>query len=143
MNAKRIIIIGAGIGGLTAGLALQRRGLKVAVYERAPEIREIGAGLLISANARRALLDLGVDDALKAVSSCVPVMHTCHYATGAVIRADQNEQMVRKYGMATLQIRPVNLQRRHAVFSDDLVVLVCPDDRAVGVVASVHDRDAA
>ena len=115
MQAKRIIIIGAGIGGLAAGLALQRRGFKVVVYERAPEIREIGAGLLISANARRALLNLGVDDALKAVSSCVPVMHTCHYANGAVIRADQNEQIVRKYGMATLQVHRADL---HGLLKD-------------------------
>ena len=40
MNAKRIMIIGAGIGGLAAALALQRRGFKVVVYERASEIRE-------------------------------------------------------------------------------------------------------
>jgi salicylate hydroxylase len=115
MNAKRIMIIGAGIGGLAAGLALQRRGFEVVVYERAPEIREIGAGLLITANARRALLDLGVDDALAAVSSCVPVMHTCNYANGAVIREDQNEQIIRKYGMATLQVHRADL---HGLLKD-------------------------
>lgn len=115
MNAKRIIIIGAGIGGLAAALALQRRGFRAAVYERAPQIREIGAGLLISANARRALRDLGVDDALAAVSSCVPVMHTCHYANGGVVRADQNEQIVQKYGMATLQVHRADL---HGLLKD-------------------------
>ena len=54
MNKTRIIVIGAGIGGLAASLALQRRGFKVAVYERAAEIREIGAGVVITANARKA-----------------------------------------------------------------------------------------
>lgn len=48
MNAKLITIIGAGIGGLTAALALQRRGFKVQVFERSKEIREIGAGITIS-----------------------------------------------------------------------------------------------
>jgi salicylate hydroxylase len=115
MHIKRITIIGAGIGGLAAGLALQRRDFQVAVYERAPEIREIGAGLLITANARRALVDLGVDDALQAVSSCVPVMHTCDYATGTVIRADRNEQIARKYGMATLQVHRADL---HGLLKD-------------------------
>jgi salicylate hydroxylase len=109
MDAKRIIIVGAGIGGLSAALALQRRGFKVAVYERAPEIREIGAGLLVTANARRALVDLGVDDALQAASSCVRTMYTCNYATGAVIREDQNERIVRQHGMATLQVHRADL----------------------------------
>jgi len=59
-HARQIIVIGAGIGGLAAALALQRRGFKVAVYERAPEIREIGAGVVIAPNARRVLRDLGV-----------------------------------------------------------------------------------
>ena len=53
VDVKKIAIIGAGIGGLAAALALQRRGFRVAVYERAKEIREIGAGVIITANARR------------------------------------------------------------------------------------------
>jgi salicylate hydroxylase len=109
MDTKRIIIIGAGIGGLAAGLALQRRGFRVAVYERAAEIREIGAGLIVTANARRALRDLGVDQALEAASSCVPVMYTCDYATGAVMRSVTNEQIFRQYGMATLQVHRADL----------------------------------
>ena len=83
----KIAIIGAGIGGLAAALALQRRGFRVAVYERAKEIREIGAGVIITANARRALQDLGVDEELVARSSVVSVFHTCYFATGEVLRA--------------------------------------------------------
>lgn len=54
------ILVGGGIGGLAAGLALQRRGFKITVYERAAEFGEFGAGLIVTANARRALRDLGV-----------------------------------------------------------------------------------
>ena len=82
---------------------------RVAVYERAPEIREIGAGIIVTANARRALNDLGVDEVLKAASSCVPLMHTCDYATGAIVRSVQNEQIVRRHGMATLQVHRADL----------------------------------
>ena len=60
----KIMIIGAGIGGLAAALALQRRGFRVAVYEKAKQIREVGAGVIITANARRALHDLGIDQKL-------------------------------------------------------------------------------
>jgi salicylate hydroxylase len=56
----RIGIVGAGIGGLTATLALLRRGFDVTVYEQAPELKEVGAGLQVSANGARVFDDLGV-----------------------------------------------------------------------------------
>ena len=104
MDHQRIIIVGGGIGGLTAGLALQRRGFKVAVYERTPEFREIGAGLIVTANARRALRDLEVDAGLEAVSSSVPVRNTCNYATGEIIQEISNAEIERRFGLANLQV---------------------------------------
>jgi salicylate hydroxylase len=109
MRARKVIVIGAGIGGLSAALALQRRGFQVVAYERAQEIREIGAGLLVTANARRALQDLGVDGALEEVSSCVSDMHICDYATGEVLRTSSNENIIQKYGLATLQVHRADL----------------------------------
>ena len=103
-NVKQIIVIGAGIGGLAAGLALQRRGFRVVVYERASEIREIGAGVVIAPNARRALRDLGVDAALEAMSCSVSVLHTCDYATGKVTKTNHNEQIIEQQGMGVLQV---------------------------------------
>ena len=47
-----VAIVGGGIGGLVAALALIRRGIDVDVYEQAPELRELGAGVQISANGR-------------------------------------------------------------------------------------------
>jgi salicylate hydroxylase len=121
MNAERIIIIGAGIGGLAAGLALQRRGFEVVIYERAPEVREIGAGVIIAPNARRALRDLGVDEALEAISSCVPVRHVCNYATGAVVDVNPTQKIVEQHGMAMLQVHRGDLHRllMEAVHAND------------------------
>jgi salicylate hydroxylase len=45
-----VIVIGAGIGGLTAALSLQRHGVKVSVYEQVSELKEFGAGLLVTPN---------------------------------------------------------------------------------------------
>lgn len=121
MQIERIVVIGAGIGGLAAALALQRRGFTVAVYERGAEIREIGAGLIVTANARRALRDLGVDDALAAASSCVPVMYTCAYATGRILREIDNDELARRYGLASLQVHRADLHEvlRAAVHAND------------------------
>jgi 2-polyprenyl-6-methoxyphenol hydroxylase-like FAD-dependent oxidoreductase len=63
----KIIIIGGGIGGLTAAIALQKSGFCVTVYESAPVLKPAGAGLVLAANAIRALKEIGIgEDILKA-----------------------------------------------------------------------------
>ena len=61
MATPHVLIAGGGIGGLTAALALLKRGFDVDVYEQAPALREVGAGLQLSANGNRALYALGVE----------------------------------------------------------------------------------
>ena len=61
------IVVGAGIGGLTAALALRAAGLDVAVYEQADELREVGAGIQLAPNATRLLHRLGLAEALAGV----------------------------------------------------------------------------
>src|ERR1700683_317659 len=67
MNESNIAIVGGGIGGLAAALALVRRGIDVDGYEQAPELRELGAGVQISANGTRVLHALGLKEALERV----------------------------------------------------------------------------
>ena len=62
-----IAIVGGGIGGLAAALALIRRNIDVDVYEQAAELRELGAGVQISANGTRVLHALGLEAALRDV----------------------------------------------------------------------------
>jgi len=61
----RIIVIGAGIGGLAAALTLTRSGFEVQVFEQASELREVGAGVQISPNASRILNRLGLEEPLR------------------------------------------------------------------------------
>ena len=59
-----ILIAGAGLGGLAAALALLRQGFDVDVYEQAPQLGEVGAGVQVSANGTRVLHALGVGEEL-------------------------------------------------------------------------------
>ncbi|MGZ3285765.1 MAG: FAD-dependent oxidoreductase, partial [Xanthobacteraceae bacterium] len=64
-SSRSVIIAGAGIGGLTAALALAQRGFDVTVFEQAPRLEEAGAGLQLSPNASRVLLALGLGPQLR------------------------------------------------------------------------------
>jgi salicylate hydroxylase len=58
--ARTIIVAGAGIGGLTAALSLAAKGFRVIILEKAERLEEAGAGLQLSPNATRILVDLGL-----------------------------------------------------------------------------------
>ncbi len=62
----RVAIIGAGLGGLAAAGALRQHGIEVAVYERAPKLGEVGAGIQLGPNAVKVLRALGIERALRA-----------------------------------------------------------------------------
>ncbi|HVE95259.1 MAG TPA: FAD-dependent oxidoreductase [Acidimicrobiales bacterium] len=68
MGRQTVAIIGGGIGGLTTALALLRQGVDCAVYERAPELHEIGSGVGLWPNAMRVLDRVGVGDDVRALS---------------------------------------------------------------------------
>ena len=65
----KVVVVGAGIGGMTTAIALARAGHDVRVLERAQGISPLGAGLQISANARRVLVDLGLGEAFAAIAT--------------------------------------------------------------------------
>lgn len=70
-GTRSAIVVGAGIGGLTAAVALRRAGIDVTLCERAPELRAAGFGLSVQSNAMNALrtLDIGLDEELLRVGS--------------------------------------------------------------------------
>ena len=82
MALSKIVVIGAGIGGLAAALALLRRGLDVEVFEQAAELKEVGAGVQISSNGSRVLYALGLETALARVQVTPSRRVIRHWSTG-------------------------------------------------------------
>lgn len=90
--ARDAIVVGAGIGGLAAALALQQRGWRVRVLERARSPRELGFALLLAPNAVHALRTLGVADAVIAGGS-VATSGEMRRPDGTVLRRFELERV--------------------------------------------------
>ena len=80
-----ILIAGGGIGGLTAALALARRGFDVQLFEKAEAFGEVGAGIQLSANATRVLFALGLGDALESIAFLPQTVQMRHWRSGRVL----------------------------------------------------------
>jgi salicylate hydroxylase len=70
-RSSKVLIAGAGIGGLVAGLSLLQRGIDVEIFEQASELRELGAGVQLSANGTRVLIALGLEKEMQGIA-CEP-----------------------------------------------------------------------
>lgn len=97
--SARVAIVGGGIGGLAAGLALMRNGVEVEVYEQAPELKELGAGVQISANGTRVLYALGLGEAIEKVGVIVAGKEIRLWNTGQTWKLfDLGAVSVERYG---------------------------------------------
>jgi salicylate hydroxylase len=97
-RTARIAIIGGGIGGLTAAQALRLRGFDVRVYEAAPELKEIGAGVWLGPNAMKALRSLQLEAAVREVAwePAYDVLRS--WRTGRVISKAARQGQAERYG---------------------------------------------
>jgi salicylate hydroxylase len=105
-----ILIAGAGIGGLTAALALQRAGVPVRVFEQAPVLREVGAGLQLSANGTRVLHALGLADVLAAIAWVPEGKEVRLWNTGETWKLfDLGAKSVERYGFPYYMVHRADL----------------------------------
>jgi salicylate hydroxylase len=82
MENPHVLVAGGGIGGIVAALALNQRGFRVSVYEQAPELHELGAGVTITPNGSRVLCELGLRPAMQAIVSVLPSREMRLFNTG-------------------------------------------------------------
>jgi salicylate hydroxylase len=109
-RSRSIIIAGAGIGGLTAALAVARAGYRVVVLEQAKRLEEAGAGIQLSPNATRILSDLGLAERLRP-QAVAPEAIEIRAASGrAIQRIPLGETAERRYGAPYWVIHRADLQ---------------------------------
>ena len=110
MSVRNVLLAGAGLGGLTAALALARAGNAVTVFEQADALREVGAGIQISANAVKVLRFLGLEDGLDAVAVRPVAREGRDWATGEVLQSiPLGPGYVEKYGAPYYHVHRADL----------------------------------
>jgi len=127
-SMRSAVIVGGGIGGLAAALALHRTGWAVTVLERAPQIREVGAGLTIMENGLSCLDELGVGDDIRQASLLQP----------PAIRRWDGRWLVRATGAVATRIGTVGMHRAelHRILLEALPPEAVRTDAAVVAVAA-------
>ncbi|WP_040801014.1 FAD-dependent oxidoreductase [Nocardia higoensis] len=108
-----VVVVGGGIGGLSAAFALSRLGLRVRVLERAKEFGEVGAGLQLAPNCTRILDDYGLLDEAKARGVVPDRMVMRDAVDGDELTALDLRDLERKYGFPYMVIHRSDL---HALF---------------------------
>ena len=97
MPKHKILIAGAGLGGLAAASSLMKAGHDVEIYEQAPQLSEVGAGIQVSANAMHVLRGLGLEQAIRAVGVSPGAYVFRLHDTGEVIQrfslAEEHERV--------------------------------------------------
>tara|TARA_R110000751_G_scaffold307911_2_gene435202 strand:- start:8418 stop:9614 length:1197 start_codon:yes stop_codon:yes gene_type:complete len=122
--SKKIVIAGAGIGGLCAALAFAKRGFEVAVYEQSPQLGEVGAGLQLSPNAMHVLQALGVAEQVKTKGFRPKSAVMRHYHTGKTyFTVPLGDLATQKYGIDYVHIHRADL---HAILQQACEALQLP-----------------
>ena len=149
--SRHILIAGGGIGGLTAALALARRGIAVSILEKAVSLDAVGAGLQMSPNASRVLGDLGLLDAVAAVATRPTGIRIRAARRGGTLALLPLTDADRRWGAPYLVIHRADLQAvlHEAVLREPNIALhldtalagfgVRPDRVAVTVQARLAD----
>src|SRR3954465_7759282 len=110
-SPDNVVVIGAGIGGLTAALALLKQDIDVDIYEQAPELKEGGAGIQTSSNGTRVLYALGLEQALTRLQVVPSRRELRHWKTGESWNwFDLGAASVTRYGTPHIMMHRGDLQ---------------------------------
>jgi salicylate hydroxylase len=110
-RSRTIVIAGAGMGGLTAALALARTGYRAVILEQAPRLEEAGAGIQLSPNATRVLATLGLSDRLRPHVVAPEAIRIVNAASSRdIVRVPLGGKAERRYGAPYWVVHRADLQ---------------------------------
>ncbi len=141
MRPLRILVIGAGLGGLTAASCLRRAGFEVEIFEQAPVLGEVGAGIQLGPNAIRVLYQLGIAEALDRVAVRPQTLDVRDWQSGRIINTitlgDAYEQ---QYGMPYYHVHRADL---HALLVDAFEAVAPNAIRLNSQCVGLHEQGGA
>jgi len=109
-SSPRIAIVGGGLGGTTAAILLQQAGLDVQVYEQAPQINRIGAGIHLHANVMKVMQAIGVDKTMLGIGLCPETWLNRTWDNGEVLFAPPVQEWEAQYGAPHLIMHRGDMQ---------------------------------
>src|SRR5262249_28672998 len=141
---KHVVVVGAGIGGLAAALALLKRGIDVEGYEQSSELKEIGARIQISSNGTRGLVPLGLEAALAKVQVLPERRELRHWSTGETWNwFDLGDKSIERFGTPHLMFHRGDL---HGLLADAVRALksdaIRLNKRCVAVASDASHAEA-
>ena len=129
----RVLIVGAGIGGLTAAIALRRVGIDAVVLEQAPELREVGAGISLWPNAINAFRRLGIGEAVETNGARVADTDIRDWR-GRSLHRSSSDLVEARFGAPLIMIRRSAL---HAILRE----AIGPEVLRLGTRCATLDQD--
>jgi 2-polyprenyl-6-methoxyphenol hydroxylase-like FAD-dependent oxidoreductase len=135
-TGKSFAIVGGGIGGLALAIAMQRNGYNVNVFENATEIRPLGAGLVLAANAMKALSSIGISDDVLAKGKVLRRL-MIKSKEGKTLTLTDSEKITERFGMIN------NFTIHRADLHDVLIKHLAPDTLHLGKGCATFEQTDA